>query len=176
MVYAYIIEVHCLRTYIQRMESEMDATYFRGWLGADPEQIDTESGVVGVKFRLGVNDSYLSSQGEWVKRETVWVPCEAWRKPAETALPVLSKGCAVIVVGKWRAQVWADEEGRKKSKNVFNVESIGLDLAAMEVTGVSKRQAGGKAEAPAAAAPAAPAPAAPAEEAAPNPFLVGDGK
>lgn len=145
----------------------MDATFFRGWLGADAEKIEAPGGVVGAKFRLGVSDSYLNTKGEWVDRDSVWIPCEAWRKTAETALPVLTKGCAVVVVGKWRAQTWENEEGKKRSKNVFHVEVVAVDVAAMEVTGVTKRRAAAE---PAAAPAAAPQPVAPAEESAPNPF------
>ena len=163
----------------------MDVTFFRGWLGADAETINAPGGVVGARFRLGVNDSYLGAQGEWVKRETVWISCEAWRKVAETALPVLTKGWAVIVVGKWRATSWTAEDGSKRSKNVFHIESVGVDVGAMEVKGVAKRLASGKSQQggapvvpPPPAAPPSfePAVAAPVAESAPNPFLVGEGQ
>lgn len=150
----------------------MDVTFFRGWLGADAETINAPGGVMGASFRLGVNDSYMGAQGVWVKRETVWIPCEAWRKTAETALPVLTKGCAVIVLGKWRASTWTAEDGGKRSKNVFHVEGVGVDVGAMELTGVTKRQAPDKGV-PAATVPPPPerAPEAKVAEIPPNPFL-----
>lgn len=168
----------------------MDVTFFRGRLGADAETINAPGGVVGTKFRLGVNDSYRDVHGKLVERDTVWISCEAWRKTAVTALPVLVKGCAVIVLGKWRASTWDAEDGSKRTRNVFHVEGVGVDVGAMEVTGVTKRQAPAKAEpviaappAPAPAVPAAPPPpaappavAAPDVESAPNPFLVGEGE
>lgn len=140
----------------------METQFFRGRLGDDAERIDAPNGVTGAKFRLAVNDSYLSREGEWVKRETVWIPCEAWRKTAEALLPVLTKGCGVVVVGKWRAQTWTAEDGSKRSKNVFHVEGVGVDVEAMEIKGVAKRTA--------AEQPAQPAPVAPAEEHAASPF------
>lgn len=118
----------------------MDTTFFRGWLGADAEHIKTEDGPLGLKFRIGVSDSYLGRTGEWVKRDTVWVDCEAWRKAAENAQPALFKGCAVVVVGKWRGQSWTTPEGKKRSKNVFHVETVAVDVGAMEFQGLRKRQ------------------------------------
>lgn len=159
----------------------MDVTFFRGRLGADAEKVITPSGVVGTKFSLGVSDSYLNKAGEWVQRETVWVACEAWRTVAETAHPLLSSGAAVIVVGKWRASSWTTEDGSKRHKNTFYVESLGINAADMEISGVKKRvksstkatesDAAGPEKAQESAAASEPAP--PAEQI-PNPFLAGD--
>lgn len=70
-----------------------------GNLGNDPELRQTANGTPVCSFRMAVNKTWTTPEGE--KREkTVWFRVTTWRKQAEIVNQYLTKGRQVMVIGE----------------------------------------------------------------------------
>ena len=146
-----------------------------GNLTADPELTFAAGGAGMLKFSVAANRSWKNDKDEW-ENETSFVDCIAWRQLAEDGASVLEKGMPVVVTGRMEQRFWDDKEsGQKRNKWQFTVDTIALDVKALESV-VRKRKeegafggnsGGGKQQSRPAARPAsrpAPRAAAPAED------------
>jgi len=86
-----------------------------GYLGHDPQPLQTEAGPKGARFSLAVNRVWTDDSGER-QEETNWFQIIAWRQVAENCLAYLSKGRLVLVVGRPRMRRWEDQEGRGREQ------------------------------------------------------------
>ncbi len=89
-----------------------------GWLGSDPEERFTPSGIAIANFSPATK-RYGARQedGSWLY-ETDWIDIEAIDKLAETVTANLQKGSRVRVTGSLRTDTWQDREGNPR-KRVF---------------------------------------------------------
>lgn len=83
-----------------------------GNLGRDPEIKQVGDNSVA-NFSIATKERHKSQTGEW-QEKTEWHNIVVWGKRAETCGKYLSKGSAVLVVGKLRTRSWDDKNGGAK--------------------------------------------------------------
>lgn len=115
-----------------------------GWLGSDPAERFTPSGIAIARFSLATK-RYGTRQedGAWMY-ETDWIDVEAVDKLAETVTCNLQKGSRVRVTGSLRAETWQDRDGRQRKTMLVRADDVlfletrqSLDEAAMADAGES---------------------------------------
>jgi len=83
-----------------------------GRLGKDPELKETQSGKKVAAFSVATEDSYKDNSGTWQKK-TEWHNVVVWGNRAETVAQYLSKGSAVVVVGRLQTRSWGEGDEKK---------------------------------------------------------------
>lgn len=147
--------------------------YLTGRLGADPELRFTPAGKAVVSFNLVTSKNTRDEQGNWTETETTWWRVSAWDAMAENIAESLSKGDAVIVIGRAHMQSYEDRDGNTRQSLTVQAYNVGPDLkrAQAKVVRTQRQGAPGQDTAqggdPWAAEPAV-APAAPAAQPAAN--------
>lgn len=81
-----------------------------GRLTRDPELKYTSTGVAVTQFSLAVARDFSSKNGE---RETDFINCVAWQKPAETLANYVKKGSLIGVVGRIQTRNYENNQGQK---------------------------------------------------------------
>lgn len=95
-----------------------------GWLGNDPEQRYTPSGVAIAEFSVATKRvGSRNEDGSW-SYETDWLDVVAWDQLAETVVTSLRKGSRVRVTGSLRVDNWEDREGNKRKRVNVRAEDI----------------------------------------------------
>lgn len=95
-----------------------------GWLGSDPEQRYTPSGVAIAEFSVATKRvGSRNEDGSW-SYETDWLDVVAWDQLAETVVTSLRKGSRVRVTGSLRVDNWEDREGNKRKRINVRAEDI----------------------------------------------------
>ena len=90
-----------------------------GRLTRDPDLRYTSSGVAVATFSLAVNRNFTSQNGE---RETDFINCVIWRKPAETLANYAGKGSLIGVVGRIQTRSYDNQEGQRVYVTEVNAE------------------------------------------------------
>lgn len=98
-----------------------------GRLGADPDLKFGQSGKAVVRLRV-VTNSRRQVDGQWKDVDATWWSVVAFGPLAEQATENLSKGSAVIVVGKAKESEWTDKEGNQRKSIEVMADSLGPDL------------------------------------------------
>lgn len=98
----------------------INSTTLSGNVGQDPEVRWLESGSVVAKFSLAVQ-GYKNKE-----KTTMWFPCVAWGKTAETIGEYIKKGYQVTVSGSLDIEEWITPANEKRSKTVVIVRDIQL--------------------------------------------------
>ncbi|HSH80473.1 MAG TPA: single-stranded DNA-binding protein [Herpetosiphonaceae bacterium] len=95
-----------------------------GWLGSDPEERFTPSGIAIANFSLATK-RYGARQedGSWLY-ETDWIDVEAIDKLAETVTANLQKGSRVRVTGSLRTDTWQDREGNPRKRLFVRADDV----------------------------------------------------
>ncbi|HEX6290679.1 MAG TPA: single-stranded DNA-binding protein [Herpetosiphonaceae bacterium] len=95
-----------------------------GWLGNDPEQRYTPSGVPIAEFSVATKrPGSRNEDGTW-NYDTDWIDVVAWDQLAETAVANLRKGSRVRVTGSLRTDSWEDREGNKRKRIMVRADDI----------------------------------------------------
>ena len=95
-----------------------------GWLGADPEERYTPSGVAIAEFSVATKRlGSRNEDGSW-NYETDWIDVVAWDQLAETVTTNLHKGSRVRVSGSLRTDTWEDREGNKRKRINVRADDI----------------------------------------------------
>ncbi|PZX07916.1 single-strand binding protein [Psychrobacillus insolitus] len=81
-----------------------------GRLTKDVDLKYTPSGVAMARFTLAVNRTFSNSKGE---KETDFINCQVWRKPAENAANYLSKGSLCGVEGRIQTGSYEGQDGKR---------------------------------------------------------------
>ena len=81
-----------------------------GRLTKDPDLRYTPNGVPVATFTLAVNRNFSNAQGE---RETDFINCVVWRKPAENVANYLKKGSLAGVDGRIQTRNYENQEGKR---------------------------------------------------------------
>ncbi|NRG44252.1 single-stranded DNA-binding protein [Bacillus sp. CRN 9] len=81
-----------------------------GRLTKDPELRYTPNGVAVATFTLAVNRTFTNQQGE---RETDFINCVVWRKPAENLANYTKKGSLIAVDGKIQTRNYEGQDGKR---------------------------------------------------------------
>ena len=95
-----------------------------GWLGADPEERFTPSGIAVVNFSLATK-RYGTRQedGSWLY-ETDWIDIEAIDRLAETVAANLHKGSRVRITGNLRTDTWQDRDGNPRKRIFVRADDV----------------------------------------------------
>lgn len=95
-----------------------------GWLGNDPEERYTPSGVAIAEFSVATRRvGGRNEDGSW-NYDTDWIDVVAWDQLAETVIANLHKGSRVRVTGSLRVDNWEDREGNKRKRINVRAEDI----------------------------------------------------
>jgi single-strand DNA-binding protein len=132
-------------------------TTITGNLTADPELRFTPTGRAVASFTIANTPRYPDkATGQWKDAETWFVRCSAWGELGENIAASLTRGAAVVAVGRLAYRGWETKEGEKRGAVELTVDDIGPSLrrAAAKVTKVTREHApaDGPARVPATAA------------------------
>lgn len=96
-----------------------------GRLTKDPELRYTPSGVAVTRFTLAVNRTFSNASGE---KETDFIQCQVWRKPAENAANFLKKGSLAGIEGRIQTGSYEGTDG----KRVYTTEVVADSVQFLE--------------------------------------------
>ena len=92
-----------------------------GRLTRDPDLRYTSSGVAVATFSLAVNRNFTSQNGE---RETDFINCVIWRKPAETLANYARKGTLIGLTGRIQTRNYDAQDGTKRYVTEVIVDNV----------------------------------------------------
>lgn len=92
-----------------------------GRLTRDPELRRTGSGLPVANFSVAVDRDFPSQSGE---KETDFIDCVAWRKPAEFVTKYFTKGSLIVVSGRLQIRTWQDKDGNKRRTAEIVADSV----------------------------------------------------
>lgn len=116
-------------------------TTITGNLTADPELRYTPTGRAVASFTIANTPRYLDKgTGQWKDAETWFVRCSAWGDLGENIAASLTRGAAVVAVGRLAYRGWETKEGEKRGTVELTVDDIGPSLrrASAKVTKVTR--------------------------------------
>jgi single-strand DNA-binding protein len=121
-------------------------TVIVGNLVDDPELRYTPNGAAVAKIRVAVTPRYRDqATNEWKDGESSFFTVNAWRTLAENAAESLTRGSAVIVVGRLKQRSWETQDGEKRSVVEIEADELGPSLR-WATARVEKQSRGGGAE------------------------------
>ncbi|MDP4084659.1 MAG: single-stranded DNA-binding protein [Bacillota bacterium] len=88
----------------------MNRVVLVGRLTKDPELRYTPNGVPVATFTLAVNRTFTNQQGE---KETDFINCVIWRRPAENVANFLKKGSLAGVDGRIQTRNYEGQDGKR---------------------------------------------------------------
>jgi single-strand DNA-binding protein len=95
-----------------------------GWLGNDPEQRFTPSGIAVTNFSVGTKRfGARQEDGSWLY-ETDWIDVEAVDKLAEIVVANLQKGSRVRIMGSLRTDSWQDRDGNPRKRIFVRADDV----------------------------------------------------
>lgn len=94
-----------------------------GRLTKDPDLLYTASGTAVATFTLAVNRNYTNQNGD---RETDFINCVIWRKPAETLANYVRKGTLIGISGRLQTRNYENQQGQRVYVTEVIVENFYL--------------------------------------------------
>lgn len=107
-----------------------------GNLTADPEIRFTKDGTVIAKLRVACSERKRTPEGEWVDGDTTYMNVNVWRQAGNNVAESLSKGNAVVVVGKLRSRTVEHADHGNQTYLDVDAETVSADLTRATVTPV----------------------------------------
>ncbi|HDT8067999.1 TPA: single-stranded DNA-binding protein, partial [Enterococcus faecalis] len=89
----------------------------------DPDLRYTASGTAVATFTLAVNRNYTNQNGD---RETDFINCVIWRKPAETLANYVRKGTLIGISGRLQTRNYENQQGQRVYVTEVIVENFYL--------------------------------------------------
>lgn len=99
----------------------MNRVVLVGRLTKDPDLRYTPNGVPVATFTLAVNRTFTNQQGE---RETDFINCVVWRRPAENVANFLKKGSLAGVDGRIQTRNYEGQDGKRVYVTEVLAESV----------------------------------------------------
>ena len=99
----------------------MNRVVLVGRLTKDPDLRYTANGVPVATFTLAVNRTFTNQQGE---RETDFINCVVWRRPAENVANFLKKGSLAGVDGRIQTRNYEGQDGKRVYVTEVLAESV----------------------------------------------------
>lgn len=93
-----------------------------GYLVADPELKQTQSGVNVCSFRIGVSRKFKNQDGTV---QSDFIDIVTWRQQAEFVCKYFQKGRPILVVGSLQTRTWQDQQGNKR----FSTEVVADEVS-----------------------------------------------
>lgn len=84
-----------------------------GYLGADPELKNTQSGAAVCTLSVASTEKWKDSAGQR-QEDTEWHKCVAWNKLAELVSEWWQKGTLVYIEGRTKTRKWQDQNGNDR--------------------------------------------------------------
>lgn len=110
---------------MEQIKGTVNRVELVGWIGAEPEQRFTSSGVAVCNFRVATNRFGARNEAGERVVEAEWTTVEVWDKLAEQCGRFLHKGSRVRVSGSLHTQSWEDREsGQKRFKTVVRADDV----------------------------------------------------
>lgn len=144
-----------------------------GSMGRDPDLRFTPTGQAVATFSVAVNRRWQDRQTQEWREDTDWIDCVAWGSLAENCAESLTKGCRVIVTGRFSQRSWNTEDGQKRSKVEVVADEVGPSLRWATCTVTRTEKQTGYDTAPPQPAAAASTPNGPGWGTDEEPFIVG---
>lgn len=126
------------------MSDELTMT-MTGNLTADPELRTTSGGMSVVNFTIAhTARSFNRSTSQWEDGASTFMRCSAWRDLADHIARSLSKGMAVVAVGRIAQRSYKAKDGSERTVIEMTVDDIGASLrrAVSETTRVDSGAVG----------------------------------
>jgi single-strand DNA-binding protein len=95
-----------------------------GWLGQEPEQRYTPSGVAIAEFAVATKRPGSRDDNGERSYDTDWIDVVAWDQLANTASEFLRKGSRVRVTGSLQVDKWEDRDGNKRKRFVVRADDL----------------------------------------------------
>lgn len=111
----------------------MNRVVLVGRLTKDPELRFTPNGAAVATFTLAVGRSFTNAQGE---RETDFINCVVWKRPAENVANFLKKGSLAGVDGRIQTRSYEGQDG----KRVYVTEVLAESVQFLEPKGSGNTQ------------------------------------
>jgi single-strand DNA-binding protein len=108
-------------------------TTLTGNLVADPELTFGGKGTAVARFRVATSRRIMKNN-EWTASETTFWRCKAFGKLAENIAESLTKGDAVIVVGRVLIEQYETADGQKRETTQVITEHAGPSLNRKPIT------------------------------------------
>lgn len=120
-----------------------------GTAGADCELRFLPNGTPVAAFSVAVTPRVRQGD-EWKDGDTQWFRCTAWREMAEHCAETITKGCRVIVHGRFKTRQYTTKEGENRTSVEIDAEEVGPSLryAVAQVKKMSRSGGGGGSGAP----------------------------
>lgn len=99
----------------------MNRVVLVGRLTKDPDLRYTPNGVPVATFTLAVNRTFTNQQGE---KETDFINCVVWRRPAENVANFLKKGSLAGVDGRIQTRNYEGQDGKRVYVTEVLAESV----------------------------------------------------
>jgi single-strand DNA-binding protein len=94
-----------------------------GNLGTDPEMRYTPSGKPVTSFRMAVNRTFRTDDGER-QDDTEWFTVVAWDRLAEQVNQYLAKGRRAYIEGRFKSRKWEGQDGQPRLANEIIATSV----------------------------------------------------
>ena len=117
-----------------------------GRLTGEPELKFGSSGKAYARFTIATDRRELNKQtNQWESKDSTFWNCTAFGPLAENIAESLTKGLAVIAVGRASQEDWTDKQGNKRTSIKVVVDEIGptLRFATAKVAKAQNGQQGG---------------------------------
>lgn len=111
----------------------MNRVILVGRLTKDPELRFTPNGVAVATFTLAVGRNFTNAQGE---KETDFINCVVWKRPAENVANFLKKGSLAGVDGRVQTRSYEGQDG----KRVYVTEVLAESVQFLEPKGNTSQQ------------------------------------
>jgi single-strand DNA-binding protein len=114
-----------------------------GRLVADPELTFVSSGTAKVALRVVTSTRYKDGD-EWKDKDTTFWNVTIWRQAAENVAESLTKGDAVVVVGKMKSREYETAQGEKRTAWEVDASAVARvrSAATAKVSKVTREGAG----------------------------------
>lgn len=113
----------------------INTTILVGRLVRDPELRYTGSGIAVGSFTVAVERPFSNAQGE---RETDFVSCVVWRKPAENLANFTRKGSLIGLTGRIQTRNYEGNDGKK----VYVTEVVAENIQYLEPKKANEERSG----------------------------------
>lgn len=107
------------------MANMLNIVILEGFLGADAEQKDTNTGRSLTRFRVANTRSWKNKSGE-KQDETTWVTVTSWNESTKNIVKYLTKGRSVKVVGRLHSSTYQDQSGTNRTNYEVLADEIML--------------------------------------------------
>lgn len=121
-----------------------------GNITADPELRFTQNGIPVASFTVAHTARRLNRQSnEWEDYgDPLFLRVNVWREQGENVADTLSKGQAVLVIGRLVSRSYETREGEKRTTVECDADIVSVDLRRQRAQSVRRVRAGESAAAP----------------------------